>query len=320
MYVTSRCVRFLIVVACFCSPAIAAEKLPNVVFFLVDDLGWRDLGCYGSPFYETPHIDRFAKESVRFSEAYATCHVCSPTRASIMTGKYPATLHLTDWLPGRKEFPFQKLKNVATLQHLPFAGSDNGGMSAANFGRPDRVIPDSQLDKAYSTSNLPLRGAKGWLYEGGIRVPMMVKWPSQGNRGTTCDVPVTSTDFYPSILAMIGVAARPEQHQDGVSFAPLLKGQNRLDREAIYWHFPHYSNHGMQSPGGAIRCGDYKLLEYFENNTVQLFNLREDLGEHNDLATAEPEVAARLKSMLHRWRAKVGAQMMEPNPDYGTVP
>ncbi|MBA4150315.1 MAG: sulfatase [Verrucomicrobia bacterium] len=499
----------------------AAERLPNVVLFLVDDLGWRDLGCYGSPFYETPHIDRFARESVRFTQAYSACHVCSPTRASIMTGKYPATLQMTDWLPGRREHPFQKLKNATIRQHLPFeettiaealkehgyatghfgkwhlgeepsgplrhgfdvqiprwnrgwpnggyhapfrleglddapgdyltdrltdealkyieqnkdrqfflylshfavhdpiqgradlvskyqaklsrstAGSgpafilegnpdakdplsrgeldallqdevyqgyqvlprqtvkikqeqdnvqfaamvenmdesfgrvmsklealglsdntivifysDNGGMSAANFGRPDHVVPPSRLDGAYATSNLPLRGAKGWLYEGGIRVPLMVKWPNRGQRGKVNDVPVISADLYPSILEMIGVPARPKQHTDGLSFAGLVRGKKKLDREAIYWHFPHYSNHGMQSPGGAIRHGDYKLLEYFENNTVQLFNLRKDAGEQRDLSREQPKIAKKMTAMLHDWRASVSAAMNEPNPNY----
>jgi len=476
---------------------VAAEKgekpPPNIVFFLVDDLGWRDAGCYGSSFYSTPNIDALAQEGVRFTDAYAACHVCSPTRASILTGKYPARLDLTDWLPGRREFPFQKLQNAETHQWLPrdevtvaealkshgystaifgkwhlgeepngpraqgfdlqvprwnkgwpnkgyhapfgldgledaegqyltdrltdealayieanrdrpfflylshfavhdpiqgrrdlvdeyeeklserpspegppfilegnpdadkplskkklkrlsrkkayrehrilpnqtvkikqhqdnveFAGmvesmdeslgrvcakldelglagntiiiffSDNGGMSAANFGYPPRVIRETQLDTAYSTSNLPLRGAKGWLYEGGIRVPMIVKWPGHGSQGAVCSEPVISTDFFPSILEMAGLPLQPEHHADGVSLVPLLKGGKALDRDAIYWHFPHYSNHGMQSPGGAIRSGDYKLLEYYENNTVQLFNLREDIGEQNDLSESQP--------------------------------
>ncbi|MBW3596803.1 MAG: sulfatase [Planctomycetes bacterium] len=509
----------LLTVGVASAPAAGAERLPNVVFFLVDDLGWRDLGCYGSDFYETPHVDRFAADSVRFTHAYAACHVCSPTRASILCGKYPARLGLTDWLPGRRDFPFQQLKNAATRQRLPFeettlaealrehgyatahfgkwhlgeepsgplahgfdvqiprwnkgwpkAGyqapfgldglegapgdyltdrltdealnyieehqdrpfflylshfavhdpiqgrrdlvarfqakldrsprpvgepfilegnpdrknplskealnallqdpeyqghrllpqrtvkikqrqdntefaamiasmdegfgrvlakleelglaqhtivifySDNGGMSAANFGRPDRVVSPSQLDAAYSTSNLPLRGGKGWLYEGGIRVPLLVKWPGPGKRGAVCDTPVISTDFYPSLLEMIGVAARPEQHADGASFAALLKGEQEQYREALYWHFPHYSNHGRQSPGGAIRCGDYKLLEYFERGTVQLFHLTTDPGEQHDLAREEPETATRLRAMLHRWRETIAAPMPAPKP------
>jgi arylsulfatase A-like enzyme len=497
------------------------KSAPNVVFFLVDDLGWTDVGCYGSSFYDTPNIDALAQDGVRFTDAYAACHVCSPTRASILTGKYPARLHLTDWLPGRREFGFQKLKNAEIHQYLPleevtlaevlkrhgyrtaifgkwhlgeepngpnaqgfdvqiprwnkgwpkegyhapfelngledaegdyltdrltdealsfiernkdgpfflyfshfavhdpiegrgdlvdkykekldevpghkgaayilegnpdaeeplsreeldalvgeepykgyrvlpnqtvkvkqhqdnvqFAGmvesvdeslgrvcakleelgiaddtiviffSDNGGMSAANFGGPGRVVPATKLDGAYSTSNLPLRGAKGWLYEGGIRVPMIVKWPRHGNHGTVCNVPVISTDFFPSILEMAGLPLEGEHHLDGVSLAGLLKGEKKLERDAIYWHFPHYSHHGMQSPGGAIRSGDYKLLEYYENGTVQLFNLREDLGEQNDLSRSQPERAAELRAKLHAWRNDVSAQMMSFNPDY----
>lgn len=492
-----------------------AQAKPNIVFFLVDDLGWRDVGCYGSSFYDTPNIDALAQDGVRFTDAYAACHVCSPTRASILTGKYPARLHLTDWLPGRWEFPFEKLKSVKIHRYLPleevtlaevlkthgyrtaifgkwhlgeepngpnaqgfdvqipkwnkgwpkagyhapfklngledaegdyltdrltdealsfietnkdgpfflyfshfavhdpiqgrrdlvdkykkklgevprqkgapyilegnpdreaplsrveldalfgeepyegykvlpnqtvkikqhqdnvqFAGmvesmdeslgrvcatleelgiadntiviffSDNGGMSAANFGDPRIVIPATELDRAYSTSNLPLRGGKGWLYEGGIRVPMIVKWPRHGSHGTVCEVPVISTDFFPSILDMAGLPLQPEDHPDGVSLVPLLKGEKKLERDAIYWHFPHYSNHGMQSPGGAIRLGDYKLLEYFENNTVQLFNLKKDPGEQNDLAKAQPKKAGELLKMLQVWRQEVSAQMM----------
>ncbi|MBT6153343.1 MAG: sulfatase [Planctomycetaceae bacterium] len=491
------------------------DKLPNVVFFLVDDLGWRDVGCFGSSFYETPHIDRLATEGVRFTQAYAACHVCSPTRASILTGKYPARLHMTDWLPGRREFPFQRFKNAEIHQHLPFAEvtlaealkaqgystaifgkwhlgeepsgplahgfdvqvprwnkgwprtgyhapfrldglkdtkgdyltdrltdealkyieqkkdkpfflylshyavhdpiqgradlvekyrrklervkrpqspafvlegnpdspdplsreqrdflirqpshqdfrvlprqtvkikqhqdniqfaamveamdeslgrvqaklktlgleentiviffSDNGGMSAANFGNPKRVIPPSKLDLAYSTSNLPLRGAKGWLYEGGIRVPMIVKWPGRGNQGTVCEVPVISTDFYPAILEMAGLPARPAQHADGLSFVPALTGKP-FQGKAIYWHFPHYSNHGMQSPGGAIRQGDFKLLEYFENDSIQLFNLKKDPGEQHDIARSQPKTAAALLAKLHAWRKTVNARMMQ---------
>jgi arylsulfatase A-like enzyme len=494
---------------------------PNIVFFLVDDLGWKDVGCYGSSFYDTPNIDALANEGVRFTDAYAACHVCSPTRASILTGKYPARLKLTDWLSGRRDFPFQKLKNARIYQELPskeitlaeqlkkygyntaifgkwhlgeepngpisqgfdvqipkwnkgwpktgyhapfelegiddkpgqyltdrltdealefiemnkdkpfflylshftvhdpiegrsdlvekykkirdqqpppqtppfvlegnpdsgnmpskndlekliqqleysgykvlpnemvkikqhqdnveFAGmvesmdeslgrvvskleelgisentiivffSDNGGMSAANFGWPDRVISESELDAAYSTSNLPLRGAKGWLYEGGIRVPLIIKWPGKGKQGIVCDVPVISTDFFPSLLDMAELPLEPEIHADGKSLVPLLKGEQQLGRKGIYWHFPHYSNHGMQSPGGAVRYGDYKLLEYYENNTVQLFNLKEDIGEQNDLTLTFPEKTAELLKMLHDWRKEVSAEMMPPNPEY----
>ena len=495
--------------------SVNAAKRPNVVFFLVDDMGWRDVGCFGSSFYDTPNIDRLAKQGVKFTNAYAACHVCSPTRASIMTGKYPGRLNLTDWLSGRRDFAFQRLLSAEKLQALPlkevtlaealkangyrtgifgkwhrgneqagplnqgfdvqipswngccprggyhppykmeglkiegkedeyltdrlnsmaldfieqarekpfflylshfsvhdpiqgredlvkkyqkkrgklspvqgpefilegnpddknplsrkqltellnesshqghkvlpqrtikikqrqdnieFAAmveaidqslglvmkklkdlgqaentiiifaSDNGGMSAGNFGNPKRVVKNSQLDLAYATSNLPLRGAKGWLYEGGVRVPMIVKWPGKGKSGVVCTEPVISTDFYPSILEMLGLPAIPSQHIDGKSFVPALRAKP-FQRGAIYWHFPHYSNHGMQSPAGAIREGNYKLLEYFENGTVQLFNLNEDLGEKNDLSATEPERVARLLGKLRAWRKEVDAKM-----------
>jgi arylsulfatase A-like enzyme len=214
-----------------------------------------------------------------------------------------------------------KLDSLGLADHtIVLFTSDNGGMSAANFGRPDRVIAESQFDAAFSTSNLPLRGGKGWLYEGGIRVPLLIRRPGQGQRGLVCDVPVISTDLYPSILEMIGVPLRSDQHRDGVSLAPLLTGTGEPERTAIYWHFPHYSNHGMQSPGGAIRAGDDKLLEYFENDTVQLFNLREDPEEQHDRSREDPETAERLKGMLHRWRENVGARTMEVNPEFQPAP
>jgi len=194
--------------------------------------------------------------------------------------------------------------------------SDNGGMSGANFGNPKRIVQANQLDRAYSTSNLPLRGAKGWLYEGGIREPLIVKWPRHGQRGAVCDVPVISTDFYPSILEMVNLPLQAKQHADGVSLVPLLQGKKQLARQAIYWHFPHYSNHGMQSPGGAVRAGDYKLLEYFENNTVQLFNLKDDIGEKNNLVNSKPAKAKELREQLHAWRKSVGAQMPTKNPKH----
>tara|TARA_B110000014_G_C20103142_1_gene579534 strand:- start:365 stop:2008 length:1644 start_codon:yes stop_codon:yes gene_type:complete len=512
------------------------KKEPNIIFFLVDDLGWSDVAIYGSSFYETPNIDQLAKDGVRFTQAYAACHVCSPTRASILTGKYPARLQLTDWLQGRSwllprtEYDYEKLKSAKFYQHLPFeeitiaeelksngyktaifgkwhlgedpwtnddwsmdalggepsgplshgfdlhipkgwdkgwpkAGyyapfkldgiedsegdyltdrltdealkfidqnkkepfflylslfsvhdpiqgrpdlvekyqkklnklsspnnpdfilegnpddptplskselenliklpshkdfkvlpqrtvkikqrqdnihfaamveavdenlgrvikklkaldldentiliffSDNGGMSGANFGRPTREISPTKLDEAFSTSNLPLRGAKGWLYEGGIRVPLIVKWPGRVERGIVSDRQVISTDFYPTILEMLGLESKSLQHVDGKSFVKALENK-QYNRGAIYWHFPHYSNHGMQSPGGAIRLGDYKLIEYFENNSFQLFNLKNDISEQNDLSTSEPEKAAELLSMLNEWRRETAAQMM----------
>ena len=500
-------------------------KRPNIVLFYVDDLGWADVGCYGSTFYDTPNIDALAKSGVRFSDAYAACHVCSPSRASLLSGKYPATINLTDWLPGRRDFPFQKFLNVKINQQLPyeettiaealkdigyktaiigkwhlgedpsnpmahgfdshipdwpkgwpgpggyiapfslkgledakegvyltdrltdealkyiennkenpfflymshyavhdpiegrkdlvekykeklqktaengvaeyilegnpdnpsnpskeelellikteaykpykvlpneivkikqkqdnvqFAGmvesmdqslgrivkkledlnivdntivifySDNGGMSGANVGNPKRIVPEDKQDMAYSTSNLPLRGAKGWLYEGGIRVPLIIKWPEKGKQGAVSSLPVTAVDIFPTIMDMVGSPKSVSNDKEGVDISPVLLGK-KMKRGPIYWHFPHYSNHGMQSPGGAIRDGDYKLLEYFENGTVQLFNLRNDIGEQNDLSKIEIKKTRELKLKLHKWREKVGAKMMEPNPDYDSA-
>ena len=187
-------------------------------------------------------------------------------------------------------------------------------MSASNQYRGVNH-PRKSLDSRFASSNLPLRGAKGWNYEGGIRVPLVVHWPGKIKPNTTSQAVVTGTDYYPTLLEMLDLPALPDQHKDGRSFVPALKAQD-YERGPIYWHFPHYSNHGMQSPGGAIRDGDYKLLEYFENETVQLFNLKDDIGEQNDLSKMEVEKTEELATKLHQWRKEVDAQMMSPNPDY----
>ena len=448
-----------------------ARKL-NFVFFLIDDMGWTDAGCYGSSFYETPGIDRLAASGMRFTDAYAACPVCSPTRASIMAGKYPARLNLTDWIGGRRA---GKLIPPTYLHHLPLEettvaealkqagyttgffgkwhlgskgyypddqgfdlnlggherGSPPGGYFSpyrnpklpdgpkgeyltdrltdealrfldANSGKPFllylshyavhtplqskkelaakyqakagklpakeprwgvegsrkvRLVQDhpvyagmvqsmdesvgSVLDRleklgleghtavffmsdngglstseGHPTSNLPLRAGKGWLYEGGIREPMIVRWPGVVRPGTTCSAPVISTDFYPTMLEMAGLPLRPEQHADGVSMVPLLKGAAALDRKAIFWHYPHYGNQGG-SPGGAVRAGRYKLIEFYEDDHVELYDLGKDIGETTDLAEKMPEKAAELRGMLHEWRKSVDARMPTPNPNYG---
>ncbi|MDB4553742.1 DUF4976 domain-containing protein, partial [Akkermansiaceae bacterium] len=163
----------------------------------------------------------------------------------------------------------------------------------------------------FASSNLPLRGAKGWNYEGGIRVPLVVHWPGKTQANTTSQAVVTGTDFYPTLLEMLGLPALPDQHQDGRSFVPALKAKP-YERGPIYWHFPHYSNHGYQSPNGAIRSGRYKLIEYYENGTVQLFDLENDIGERKDLAKSKPEIAKKLKKMFHDWRKEVDAKMPYP--------
>lgn len=473
----------LLILACSGLAALAAApQRPNVIFILADDYGWKDLGCYGSTYYETPNLNRLASQGMRFTQAYAACNVCSPTRASILTGKYPARLHLTDWLPGRADNPRQMLNHPIIVQHMPleeftiaealqgagyhtglvgkwhlggpgfypenqgfesnFGGSQNG--STPSFFSPYNVSkakgkvgrmpnlpngPDGEyltdrltdeaihfieqskdkpfflylahyavhtpheakkkmidrfrakaqalppagseflpehdrmsrqiqnhpvyaamiesmdegvgriLDKLEQlgldrqtiiiftsdngglntsegspTSNLPLRAGKGWNYEGGIREPLLVKWPGVTQPGSVCEVPVISTDYYPTILEMTGQPARPEQHKDGVSFASLLHG-GTLPARDLFWHYPHYSNQGGR-PGGAIREGDFKLLEAYEDGSLELYNLKQDIGEMNNLAVQMPDMAAELVKKLHAWRESVGAQMPTRNPNY----
>jgi arylsulfatase A-like enzyme len=177
--------------------------------------------------------------------------------------------------------------------------SDNGGLSTS---------------EGLNTANLPLRGGKGWLYEGGVRVPTVIRWPGVTKPGSVCDVPVTSTDYYPTFLDIAGLPAKSTQHCDGVSITAALKG-GKLDREAIYWHYPHYGNQGGR-PGSSIRMGDYKLIEFFEDDSVELYNLKDDIGEHKDLAAKMPEKAAQMRKMIHQWRKDVDAKMMKPNPRY----
>ena len=210
----------------------------------------------------------------------------------------------------------------ADLSGIALCAASNRACPLAAPGARRGMVPPGcdhlgqldNLDIAYATSNLPLRGAKGWLYEGGIRVPLIVHWPEKGARGLISDVPVTSADFYPTLLEMAGLPLQPAQHVDGVSFARVVEGdvkgkQDGLATRSIFWHFPHYSNHGGQSPGGAIRSGPYKLLEYFENGSIQLFNLDEDIGEQVNLVDREPETARGLLAELHAWRKRVDATM-----------
>jgi len=432
--------------------AFAQSRKLNIVFILIDDLGWRDLTCYGSTFYETPNCDKLASQGMKFTNAYAACPVCSPTRASIIAGKYPARLHLTDWISGHVR-PWAKLKIPDWTKYLPLeevtiaeALEPAGYVSASigkwhlggkpyypeeqgfdlNFGgtgrgsppsyfypykisnittgregeyltdrltdeavkfiernkdkpfflylshyavhtplqakeamirkyeakvRPDRPQKNPKyaamvqsmdesvgrvMDKldelgiadrtvvifmsdngglAWVTSNTPLRAGKGTMYEGGIREPMIVRWPGVVKPGTVCDVPVTSVDFYPTILEIAGVKPDPKQLLDGKSIVPLLKQTGRLDRDAIYWHYPHY-HPGGATPCGAVRKGDFKLIEFYEDGHVELYNLKDDIGEQHDLAAEMPEKAAELRKMLADWRKAVNAQMPTPNPNY----
>lgn len=428
----------------------AAEK-PNIVFVLVDDMGWTDVGCFGSPFYETPNIDRLAKQGMRFTDAYSSCTVCSPSRASIMTGQYPARLHITDWISGHKR-PKAKLRvpdwTMQLSPSIPNLASTlkQAGYTTANIGKwhlgPRECWPDKQgfdvniggydrgqppsyfspykiptlkdgpegefltdreaaeavafmkanKDKPFflyvphyavhtplagkpeviakykakqdrskphrnvtyaalvesvddamgrilaaldelgltektiviftsdngghigCTSNVPLRVGKGSPYEGGVRVPLIVRWPRVTAPGAVCAEPVIGADFFPTLLAAAGVPV-PESHAvDGESLVPLLRG-GTFKREALYWHYPHY-HPGGATPYGAIRAGDFRLVEFYEDSRVELYNLKDDIGETRDLATVQPERAAALRQKLHAWRQTVGAQMPTPNPDY----
>ncbi len=458
------------------SPAGAASK-PNIVFFLVDDLGYMDIGAYNpKTFYDTPNVDRLAREGMRLTQGYSACPVCSPTRYSIMTGKYPTRVGATDWFTGKREGRFRPaplndrmpLDEITLGQGLQAAGyrtafvgkwhlgptaeywpekrgfdinlgghdrgSPPGGYFAPyknprltdgpkgehltarladeatrlierhkdgpfllyvafysvhtplqapqelvakhearakrmglgdkeEFADEEQVWPGAgprkvrtiqkhatyaamveSMDTAVGrvlaklkelgleentivcftsdngglstsegspTSNLPLRGGKGWVYEGGIRVPYLVKWPGVTRPGSVCDVPVNSLDFYPTLLEAAGAKLRPGQVVDGFSLVPVLKGGRELQREALFWHYPHYSNQGG-FPGGAVRAGDWKLIERYEDGRVHLYNLRDDPGERRDLAANEPEKTRALRARLHVWYREVGAKFLEP--------
>jgi arylsulfatase A-like enzyme len=463
----------------------------NVVFFLVDDYGWMDVSYNGSTFYETPNIDKLAATGMAFTDGYAACPVCSPTRAAIMSGKYPWRLHTTDffggpqgsgilrgieagksrwnrplipadyvpqlpleevtiaealkeqgyttffagkWHLGRldkgfgptaqgfdinrggfrgggpyeggKYFaPFPQMPNMQDAkdgEHLPAvlarhtsdfitANKEGPFLAYLSFysvhtplmGRPDLVeyyqkkreqlagekdvfgkepprnVRESQDHAVYAamvhamdeavgvvldtlekegladntlviftadngglstsegspTSNLPLRAGKGWLYDGGIREPTIVRWPGLTEPGSTSAVPVTSTDYYPTILAAAKADAMPKQHLDGLSLVSVLSGQAAtLDREALYWHYPHYGNQGG-TPGSAIRVGDYKLIKFYTpGKPVELYNLKHDLGEKNNLANTKPELTEKLLAMLEAHLEETGARLPTLNP------
>ena len=464
---------FLAVLLALASPAAVAASAPaaprkaNIVLFLIDDLGWRDIGANGSTYYQTPNIDRLAREGVRFTDAYAACAVCSPTRAAVLTGKYPARLLLTDWLPDGRWPPKAKLRSGRFVRELPLeevtiaealreagyrtasigkwhlgaepfslpehhgfdvnvGGNAHGAPGdfffpyAGNWaipttdlrvrwnvfpdGKPGEYLTDRLTDEAVkfirenrerpfflylphyavhtplqakpelvakyekipeaqrqgkpvyaamvesmdesigrvmatlrelglerdtmviftsdnggfynATSNAPLRANKGAYYEGGIRVPLIVKWPGVAKAGHVSSEPVTSTDFYPTCLAAAGLPPRPNQHMDGRNLQPLLAGGATLGRPAIFWHFPHYNDHPHSVPSGVIRQGPWKLIETFDPEGLELYNLADDLGEQRNLAAAQPARVAELKRALDAWRVEVGAEMMRPNPDH----
>jgi arylsulfatase A-like enzyme len=257
------------------------QKSPplNFLFFLVNDLGWTDLGCYESSFYDTPEIDQFAKTAMRFTEAYA------------------AMVEAMDEAVGKV---LNVLDSLGLSRHtIVFFMSDNGGLSTSE-GHP--------------TTNLPLKAGKGWLYEGGIREPMIIRWPGVVDPNSTCSWPVISTDFYPTILDIAGIPLIPDQHRDGISLTPLLKGHEKVGRNKIFWHYPHYGNQGG-SPGSAIRYNNYKLIEFFEDGHLELYDIENDIGEKHNLISTHAEIADSLYNELKSWRQEVDARYPTPNPD-----
>ena len=345
----------------------AAENAnPNVLFILADDLGCMDIGAFNpKTFYETPTIDGLAKRGMKFTQAYAACCVCSPTRGSIMTGNYPPRFGITDFIPGMRS---GKVKSAPNADHLPleevtiaeslrdagyatfFAGkwhlgggefypgaqgfpkdltNGQGAKGNVQFWYPESglPVPDHKDDpkimsdngglstaEGSPTSNLPLRAGKGWPYEGGVREPMIVVAPGVTKPGTVCDVPVISTDFYPTLLQLTGQPLKPGQHLDGVSFLPLLKGESAARGKPLFWHYPHYGNQGG-APNGVIRDGDWKLIEWYEDGALELYNISQDIGEQNNLAAQQPGKTKALHEKLIAWRKEVGALMPTPNPN-----
>jgi arylsulfatase A len=183
--------------------------------------------------------------------------------------------------------------------------SDNGGYSASNFPLPGQPKDISSLP----TSVAPLRAGKGWYYEGGIKIPSMIYWPGVTKPGTEITERVTSTDFYPTLMEMTGSTLKQEQPFDGISFVPALKGE-KLNRDKMYWHFPHYHNSG-QYPASAIRKGDFKLIYTYDDEKYELYNLADDPSEKNDLSEEEPEKLTELAQLLDKWLKETGAALPE---------
>jgi arylsulfatase A-like enzyme len=439
------------------SPAADTPRKPNVVIILADDLGWADLGCYGSKFHRTPNIDRMAKEGVRFTNFYAACPVCSPTRAALMTGKHPARLGITDWLPGRPDRADQALARPKLVNALPLeemtlatrfkkagyatahvgkwhlggegfgplkhgfdlniAGDHTGtprsyfapftGMPGLEKAKEGEYLTDRLTDEAVKfidankakpfflylahygvhipmkakadlakkypagvalgkqgnniyaamlesvdesvgrvlkrlkelmldkdtivvftsdngglatregpntppTFNGPLREGKGFLYEGGIRVPLIMWHPGKIRPGEA-PTPAITQDLVPTLLDACGID-RGKDRLDGHSLSYDLKRMSVAPRTQ-FWHYPHYSNQGGK-PGGAIRHREWKLIEFYEDGRRELYNLKDDPGEHRNLAAEKPDVVKDLAAKLAAWRKEVGAKMPTANPKY----
>lgn len=447
----------LAALGCQPAPPDSPGRPPNIVFILVDDLGWADLPAYGNVFHETPHIDRLVAGGMRFANAYAAAPVCSPTRASIQSGQYPARIGITDFITGHWR-PYERLTVPRNrTQHLPLQvvtvaeALKAEGYATAYFGKwhlgdpevtpadqcydhgffrrggghfdvGDHLVPPQDVDPEdnlaevitehslafmeeyrdqpfflmmshyavhiplqarqeliekyerkerpahginnpvyaamiehvdqsvgavleglgelgiadntvvlfYSdngglyerfdrstgvivTTNAPLRGEKGSLYEGGIRAPLIVRWPGAAAPGMTSDALVTSVDLYPTFVELAGGRMPEGQAFDGTSLVPLLQGGAQAAERTIFFHYPHY-HHSV--PAGAIRQGDFKLIEFFGDMRSELYNLRDDIGESRDLAGELPVKAAALQTQLAAWRGGIGAAMPVENPDF----
>lgn len=417
-------------------------KRPNIILILADDLGYRQLGCYGNRFNETPNLDRLARDGMRFTDAYASSAVCSPTRAALMTGQHPARSGITNYLrnqddhflspayitlnerlksagymtgligkwhltgdyekkrgapglhnwdevilsetryiasgdyfapyffmpevqarePGEyltdrlnteavefisrhKDEPFflylshyavhkdlaAKSSVIAKYERKPGTGQNgNDPVLAAmiesiddGVGRIMQTLKDLGLDdntlvvftsdnggEANVTTNAPLRAGKSKLYEGGIRVPLVIQYPAGICAGTVSNTPVVTHDFYPTFMELAGVRPRDRQPVDGLSLTPLFSGDGRLARDTLYWHYPRAEPYRIGGrSGGAIREGGYKLIEFFDVDEVELYDLHEDIGESKNLAPLMPDRVAAMRGMLADWRVHTNASM-----------
>ena len=441
-------------VASLPSLLLAGEQRPNIVFILIDDLGWMDLAVQGNSLVETPNIDRLATQGMRFTDAYAAAPVCTPTRAAIVTGQSPARLKITNHTPDRPAFTPRNAKllpafmhNHLAAEHVTIAerlkeadydtaflgkwhlsGPGRGkpefeptaqgfdiNIGGCGYGGPptffdpydipnlkDRrageYLPDRLADEAIAfmraerdspfalflwnytvhwpmeapepllkkyegrtgrglndtrygamieamdrsigrvlgeidrlgiadetlviftsdnggfagvADNRPLQAAKGHLYEGGIRVPLIIRWPGVVAVGSTNATPVISMDFYPTLLDAAKLERDEQLPLDGVSLLPVLRGEP-LDREAIYFHYPNYAWHRANRLGGAIRSGKWKLIERFDDDSLELYDLEADLSERNNLAEEHPEIANSLQHKIADWRKEVDAAMPRP--------
>jgi arylsulfatase A-like enzyme len=233
------------------------------------------------------------EEFIKKGETYHKQWQNMPHYAAMVESMDENVGRLLDWL---------EKENLAENTIVVFT-SDNGGMATSN--RTDNI----------PTTNLPLHAGKGYLYEGGIREPLIFYWPGHIEAGTTTDFPATGTDLYPTLLDVAGIQLYPEHHRDGISLKPLLEARE-MDKRPLFWHYPHYSGGLGGRPAGAERLADYKLIEFFEDYRIELYNLKDDLGEEKDLSEVYLEKAEELKQLLHQWRKDVGAQMPFPNPAY----